>query len=432
MTKKRETITLLAAFACVFFLTFAQMSGARLIIFAALFLYLAILVLAKEEYVIPLMLFFLPWSTILKLSPESISFCSIGLLLIFVLHALFKSERKFSATTVVSVLGIVVVTMASSFINDYGISASYIMFVAMLVAYPLFVYWMRDRVNFETCIHYYSLGIISATVVAFAFGENANLLSYIKIFSDNANIERHCGFYGDPNFYAAQVVSAIGGQLLIINKKNGKTIWNAILTLVLVVCGATSVSKSYLLCFTMVFTAWIYCQIKNGAAKIIKAILCVCLVVVVVLASGAFSDIIDQYLFRFGSADDTASLTTGRSELWMEYIRFFINNPIDFLIGQGYTSVFKEGVHKGSHNTVIQCIYQLGLVGSVFFLWWVVNLVNSVKSGKVKFSYVLLLLISCFSMWMGLDMMFFDDLFLTIVVFAFGLKYAHSRAEGLL
>ncbi len=429
MTKKQDVITLLSAFVCVLFLTFAQMSGTRLLIMAALVLYLAILVVAREAYVIPLMLFFLPWSTIMKLSPDSISFCSIGLLLVFVLNCLFRGNRKFLSSTVISVAGILAVTLISILLNNYGISASYIMFIAMLVAYPLFVYWMKDSVDFETCILYYSLGIISATVIAFIFADNSNLLAYIQQFEDVGNVVRHCGFYSDPNFYAAQVMGAIGGELLIINKKRKNSFWNIVITIALVICGATSISKSYLLCLAILVTVWLYCQMKKGAGKIVKVLLVVTLVIIVVLASGAFSEIIDQYLFRFGKADDASSLTTGRSDLWMEYFNFFVNNPLDLFIGQGYTSIFKEGVHKASHNTIIQCVYQFGVLGCVFLVSGFGTFVVSAGVKKIKPSYVVLLLVACFSMWMGLDLLFFDDLFLTIVVFVMGMRYA-SRAEN--
>ena len=428
MIEKRKISTLLFAISCICLLTFAQVSGITFLILFALIFYLGVVLLANEQFTIPLFLFFLPWSTILKLSPGSISFCSLAIILVFVCKLFRNIQKGLSPHLLLSVVGILIVTLVASATNNYAVSLSFLMFMAMLVAYPLLLKWTSSKVNFETCILFYSIGIISATIVAFVFEGNENLTSYITVLDNDQEIIRRCGFYGDPNFYASQIITAIGSILLILSNKSSKKATNAVLLIVLIMCGAISLSKSYIICLAAVFAAWLFFQMRRGRGKFIKALFVVVSVVVIGLVSGAFSDIIDQYLVRFAGAGDASSLTTGRSELWKEYFDFFISNPLDMLLGQGYTSVFKEGVHKGSHNTLIQCVYQLGLIGSAFFAWWTASTMNSIKCReKIKFSGVILLIISCFSMWMGLDMMFVDDLFLNVVVFALGLKYMQSE-----
>lgn len=428
MIKKGETQTLLLSIACACFLLVAQGLGISILIFAALACFLAMMVFAKDECIIPLFLFFIPFSTVLKVSVDSISFSSVGIVLVFALKCLTNLKTKVPTILIISIIGIVITSLLASIINNYGISPSYIMFVGMLVAFPLITIWTNNKVNYETCVLFYSLGIILATILSFIYRDNYNLLAYINVFMDETIVERHCGFYADPNFYAAQIITAIGGQFLLINKKKNMKFWNVILLFALIVCGAYSVSKSFIICFFAVFLAWMFCQVKNGVGNFVKVLFVISVVVAVVLGSGAFSNIVDQYLFRFGMAEDASSLTTGRSGLWREYLDFLINNPVDLLLGQGYTSVFK-GVHKGSHNSLIQCIYQLGIVGGVFFAYWFITVVGLLKTRKVKFSYMILLVVSCFSMWLGLDVMFFDDLFLTILLFAFGLKYAQNELK---
>lgn len=426
MTKKSEISTLLLSLTGAILITLAQVSGNSALILSALAFFLALMVFAKDEDTIPLFLFFLPFSTILKLSPNAISFFSIATVCVFAVKCIKFLGNKFPTNLIICVVGISTVTLVSSLLNGYNINASYFMFMGMLIAFPLIFIWTNNVLKFEKCALFYSIGIILATVLSFIFVNNENLHAYINVFEDQTIVVRYCGFYGDPNFYAAQVVTAIGGQLLVISKKTSNKLLTVVLVIALIICGATSVSKSYILCLVLVITAWLFCQVQKGLGRFVKVLLGLSVIIAVALASGAFSGIIDEYLVRFGASDDASSLTTGRSELWKEYLEFLINNPIDLIIGQGYHSVFK-GVRKGSHNTFIQCIYQLGLIGTTFFVFWISTLISSAKLRKVKISYVLLLVLSCFSMWMGLDMMFFDDLFLTIILFIMGMIYAQDE-----
>ena len=428
MVKNSEIKALLNPIACACFLIVSQSLGISILIFATLTWYLLLLMFAKDEYIIPLFLFFIPFSTVLKVSVNSISFSSIAVILVFILKCLTHRKTKFSPVLILEVLVIVVVTFIASVVNNYGVATSHIMFIFMLVAFPFIAICTKDKVDFEICILYYSLGIIIATILALAYVNNSNLLAYINVFEDDTIVERHCGFYGDPNFYAAQVITAIGGQIILIDQKNKNKQWNILLLIALIVCGASSVSKSFLLCLVWLFVAFLLCRFRNGFGKFTKTLVVILLVLICTFASGIFSNIIDQYLFRFGMADDAASLTTGRSELWKEYLDFLINNPADLILGQGYTSVFK-GVRKGSHNAFIQCLYQLGLVGTISFVCWISTLAGSLNKQKVSFPHFMLLIISCFSMWLGLDVMFFDDLFLTVLLFAFGSKYIQDKSK---
>ena len=263
------------------------------------------------------------------------------------------------------------------------------MFLGMLLAFPLFLSWTKDKVSFETCIYFYSLGIVLSTVLALLFNNNANLLEYIRVIEEKEVVTRHCGFYGDPNFYSAQVITAIGGQLLIILRNaKGRIIGNIISIAVLIACGLTSVSKSYILCLGLLVAVWILSLNKKDSGKYFKIFIALfALLAFALLTVGSFSDIIDQYLLRFATGSDITSLTTNRTTIWKGYLKFFLENPLDLFIGQGYADVF-VAVQKGSHNTVIQCVYQLGIIGSIFILSWFLNkkLMNFLSSSFASFA----------------------------------------------
>ena len=67
----------------VLLVTTSQAIGSTIIIGMAMLVYLTTMLISDDENIFPLILFFLPWSTILKLSPSSFSFYSISTILVF-------------------------------------------------------------------------------------------------------------------------------------------------------------------------------------------------------------------------------------------------------------------------------------------------------------------------------------------------------------
>ena len=399
----------------------SQMIGNTMIILCSLAFYLFTILSAPTGYLVPMMLFYLPWSTIIKLSPGSISFVSVATLLVFIRMFFMQKSALIHKKIFLSVFGLFLVTFLSKIFHGYGFATSYIMFFVMLVAFSMINDRYSDETSFEIAVIFFALGIILATVASTICAGNANIYKYIVVMDDQyLGVTRHCGFYSDPNFYAAQVIPAVGALLVIVSNKKEKRLFSIILIIALIMCGITSLSKSFLLCLTLIFAIWLLSLFITKPSMFLVALLLIVTSLFLVLSTGMFSDVIDQYLIRFGRVTDSSSLTTGRSDLWKEYIDFLWNNPLEAILGQGFTSVF-NGVRKGSHNTIIQLIYQFGLIGICFLFSWVLSFRKSQE--KPKFFMIVLLFVSCFSMWMGLDTLFFDDFFLIIMLFFLGINH---------
>lgn len=421
-------VSLIMALLSVATITAAQMLSIKLMIFLAISLYLVTLLTAKDDLLFPLLLFFLPWSTILKVSPTAISMASIGNVLIFLKITYW--QKKINSYLLVSVLGLAIVTLISKVFHGYSISSSYYMFFIMLISFPVIYSSIGEKTRFNVCVHFFSIGIFSASIIAQLFGTHPGIAQYIVLFEDEYNgINRLCGFYGDPNFYAAQITTALGGLFLILTyEKNG--FMDIILTIAVMGCGLISISKSFLICITIILACWFIFLMWHKNSKLLRAVAIGVVIIIVALLSGGLDNIIAQYLTRFSATNNVTSLTTGRSKLWIEYIDHFKANLPDFLIGQGYTSVF-SGVHKGSHNTIIQCIYQFGFFGALFFLCWLFSWERRFQKARIPFWNRILWIVACFGMWFGLDMLFFDDFFINIILFKVGCDYIKENQEYL-
>lgn len=410
---------------CAVLIVFSKVSGNSFFVYGSLAFFLAIVLLSDFQDSLAVLLFFLPFSAIIKTSPGAISLCSVAVALL-VVKMFMMTKIRVSAKGILLILMLVVITVFGKVIYDYSFDTSYIMFFVTFF-FVAFASWnFADRISFEKMVFAFATGIILATVLSLMFQGNENLNAYIKVLvQENLEIERLCGFYPDPNFYAAQTVTAFGCLLLIAGKSavgHRITILYAFLT---VICGATSLSKSFAIALLVVFTVWLFSlpQMRIGASKKLKILSFVSVVVLIALVSGALDGQIEDFIVRFASAEDAEGLTTGRTELWKEYIAFLTANPAALLVGQGLTPVF-NGVEAGSHNTVIQMVYQFGLIGTgVMVAFWGQLSTYVCKRQKTKLFPYLLLGVSCFFMWFGLDELLFDDFFLTMALFIFGKRY---------
>lgn len=292
----------------------------------------------------------------------------------------------------------------------------------MILAFPMILFWTKEKVSFRKSILFFSIGIISGSLLSFIVLDNANIGKFVGSFSD-LQAKRSCGFYSDPNYFSAHALTAIGGLLLVEHKNKDEAIIKIILIICLMVLGLTSISKSFLISLLLLLALLGSRIFFKSPKKMLTLIVAVAFVGGILLSTGFMSEIINNYIFRFDSAGDASGLTTGRSDIWKDYIVFLLENPVKFFIGQGYTDDGYSIMGVASHNTILQLIYQLGCIGAVLFIIWLRCIFPWKQVKKIPFSYLLIWIVACFNMWLGLDMMFLDDMYLIIVLFCMGIHY---------
>ena len=94
------------------------------------------------------------------------------------------------------------------------------------------------------------------------------------------------------------------------------------------------------------------------------------------------SNIFDTVLSRFDEADDVYSLTTGRSALWMKYVRHLLSSPLTLLFGSGFGASLLDA--SAAHNTYLDLLYYLGVLGSVLLVMVFKVFANVKKSSPKK------------------------------------------------
>lgn len=397
---------------------FAQIIGQNLLILGLLVVFLVLLSwLCVQGITLPILLFFLPWSSLLRLSPDQISFYTVGLVLVCAISVV-RSGFMLKKRYIMIGMALLLITLLSQLISGSALSLSYLCFMMLIFLLPSVQQENTGKkYNFYWASVFFAVGIILAAFCAQQFVGYSNIKKYIVVDS-YLTITRWCGFYSDPNFYTAQITAALSGVLFLILHSNGKKIIGlSCLSVLLIYCGMLSGSKSFLLVFICIMAVWLILLFRMRGKGSIKLLIygMLMLVTVFIASSTVFKNLLDIMITRILLGDQTLNgFTTGRIEIWKNYINEIFHNAKILLVGNGMKNALVEG--RASHNTIIQSVFQFGFLGVPFMIAWCWNFMqlSSLKGIRKhnRLGGLLMLIVGCTVPWLAIDVLFFDDFFI--------------------
>ena len=381
----------------------------------------------RQGLAIPVLLFFLPWSPLMKLAPGRISFYTIGLLICCAL-ALAQDGMRLTVRQVVLAASLMALTLTAKILQTGSITNDYLMFVFMLLLFPCIARSCPRATSFRCATMFFAGGIFSAAILARLVAHYPNISRYI-IVESYLTVTRLSGFYGDPNFYSAHVTACLAGVLVLLSRETEKRrqILLAAVSVALLYCGLLSASKTFVLTVACLFLFWLPILLERGnygsaRTRLLFGVLCA---VAFVLVSPAFRQVIRIIGARFTEGEGLAGLTTNRTALWLQYLTAFVHDIPLTLFGAGYTSV--NLFRKASHNTLIQAVYQFGILGIPLLLVWMWNMLADMFPESDKplagWKYTVLLCVGSFLPWMALDILQYDEFFLLPVYVLLGVAH---------
>lgn len=381
----------------------------------------------RQGLAIPVLLFFLPWSPLMKLAPGRISFYTIGLLICCAL-ALAQDGMRLTVRQVVLAASLMALTLTAKILQTGSITNDYLMFVFMLLLFPCIARSCPRATSFRCATMFFAGGIFSAAILARLVAHYPNISRYI-IVESYLTVTRLSGFYGDPNFYSAHVTACLAGVLVLLSRETEKRrqILLAAVSVALLYCGLLSASKTFVLTVACLFLFWLPILLERGnygsaRTRLLFGVLCA---VAFVLVSPAFRQVIRIISARFTEGEGLAGLTTNRTALWLQYLTAFVHDIPLTLFGAGYTSV--NLFRKASHNTLIQAVYQFGILGIPLLLVWMWNMLADMFPESDKplagWKYTVLLCVGSFLPWMALDILQYDEFFLLPVYVLLGVAH---------
>jgi len=425
---KSKILFLIVCFIEAIWLLFAQVSGSMILLIPCLVCFLGLAVWGGVKgMVMPVFLFFLPFAPLLKLQPGTISFYTIALLAVY-LVCLVLGSRSINIYHFVPGLVLISLILVVKTVYGYQIDNNLILFSASLLLVPFITRELGEKYDFYWLTLFFSFGIIIAAVTAPYLSVYSTIARYIETH-DLLGSVRYSGYYGDPNFYSSHFTTALSGVLvLLLSHRERKTfIPLIIVAMALLYCGIMSLSKTFFLLAVSILLFWgVEFFFKKGKlSEKLMIILTLAVGLLFLIFSTVFTDLVDMVISRFLLDRDLSDLTTRRTDLWLKYLKAFAEDPLLLLFGKGYTKVLIGD--RTSHNSLIQIVYQLGLVGSAVFCVWSVFFTRTFLEGfrirRENLTQLFVLLIGAFGSWMSLDFLFFDEFFLIPLYVFLGISF---------
>ncbi len=413
-----KRIYLYLSIALALALCVAHVVGSNALVLPCLAAFLALVGwCCTKNYTLPILLFFLPWSPILRTGPDSFSFFTFGQVLVCAISVL-KKRFQFKRYHIICAVVLMVLTLVSKLVDGSSLSFDYFAFIMLILLFPVVKEeWTQKQYDFYRIVTCFSVGIIIAALSAMFFANAPSISRFIKVDS-YLTIIRRCGFYGDANFYTAQITAAMAGcfALLLKEEKKSHVAFLGLLLVLMIYCGFLSGSKSFVLVTACIMLLWIISFIRMRGRVALKIVLftALALLTIYIVTSAVFKGLLDVLILRFSSSDDLDSFTTGRIELWQNYVLVIFKDIKVFFLGKGFTNIKIND--RGSHSTVIQCLYQFGLVGMAVLLFWVVCFYRDTSRKELQIKRLTLnltmVLVGVILPWFAIDILFFDEFFL--------------------
>ena len=396
----------------------AHITGSSVLVLLCLAVFLALVGwCCTKNYTLPILLFFLPFSPILRTNPDSFSFFTFAQVLVCAISVL-KKQFRFKRYHIACAVVLVIITLVSKLVDGSKLSFDYFAFMMLILLFPVVKEeWTRERYDFYRIVTCFSLGIIIAALSAMSFANAPSISRFIKVDS-YLTIIRRCGFYGDANFYTAQITAAMAGcfALLLKEDKKRRVAFLGILLVLMFYCGFLSGSKSFILVTACILLLWLISFIRMRGKVGLKVVLLLglLLLMIYIVTSAMFKGLLEVIILRFSSSDDLDSFTTGRVELWQNYIQSIFKNLKSFFLGKGFTNIKIND--RGSHSTVIQMLYQFGLIGVAVLMFWNICFYRDTSNKNLRVKKMTLnlamVLTGVILPWFAIDILFFDEFFL--------------------
>jgi len=439
ITIRSKTLLLCACFIEAVWLLAAQTLNITALLLPCLGCFLVLTGWAAiKNAAMPVILFFLPFAPLLKFRPGTISFFTIALLLIYCIYAVTGS-RRVKVLHLIPALLLVVLTLVVKTAYGYELDNSYILFAVTLMLVPFITRELDAGYDFYWLTICFALGICLAAVTAQYLTVFPTISRYIDV-NTSLGMIRRSGYNGDPNFYSSHITAVLSGILVLLlhNDKRNKLFVLVPLACLLLYCGLMSVSKSFVLVSACLLLLWVMALLLQRGRVSVKVTLVVTLLVagLFLLSSTVFTDLLNVVFSRFSQDNNLSDLTTGRTDVWGHYVTAMLEDARLLFFGQGYTDVILG--EKPTHNTLLEIVFQLGLIGFGLMALWMAYYTHTLLDGarirRRQIARLAILLIGVFGPWMALDYLFFDEFFLLPIYACMAVRflYRQEEAEGAL
>lgn len=327
--------------------------------------------------------FCLPFSMIYKLSPASTSLFTYVMLAVS-LVLLFR-QKIFGKLQLILILAFAVYLLP-------GMGSNITTAVKIIVGLLLF-YIFVDRTkpeDFKNNVMAFGLGMVGSSFIGLLKSSWSRISVYYSnlktINIDSEKSFRFTGLYRDPNYYSISVIIVIVLCIMLFINKDGNKIFLAAVAGTLTIFGFTTYSKMFM--FTIAILAFVFLMRQMKTPKKMAAT-----AIPIVIAGGGLYKWMQSsgYLSVMENRLSGDDISTGRFGIWERYLDYIFSSPLTLFFGDGLKAPDYTGV--APHNTYIESVYYIGIVGSLLFFITIICIARSRKlvARRTVTNYVLLI-----------------------------------------
>lgn len=401
------------------------------------------------------MIFLLPFLNIIRRNTGELYYSIILWCLVLLTLAVdlfikvfIKKEKKINwLFTIATILLLAYIT----FVGEWDFTTTCAAYLTIVICYC--VYYYIGDFDFKEVLFIFFLGVLLACFSGLfrpVFARAQDVIPYFYYYG-----RRFTGVSNDPNYYSGDLLMILAGFMILYDKEKIKNLFYVALTF-LTIFAIWSLSKMMLLIYAILLFS--FCLItlirrffKEGfkrcliVAGCVLLSCCVCVKPISALTNRIFNPTVPQeQVVEKENADSENSdedlpgdnqteesekteeseyeiflknykyrnnkltkLSTGRTNIWIAYLEKSFSSPKTILFGHGIGAPFilcDNGVKIGylaEHNTFVQMIYRLGIVGSALLLFMIFAAVRKCKIKKFTVSNLLVAFV-IFGLFMAL------------------------------
>lgn len=278
----------------------------------------------------------------------------------------------------------------------------------------------KFNLKFEKMMKLFCLSTVISSIYA---------LITINIFNISyTNIDlkgRFSGVFIDPNYYSIFLILSLIGLIDLKSSNKIRNIEFYLEFVSLTFFGALTGSKSFLLLFLLVILFQVAELIsKRKFFQIFFWMVSICFLVIYIEQKNI--SVFDLVLKRLNSAKNVNELTTGRFNIWVRYIDYIFSDLKVIIFGEGLDKI----LNKGTHNIILEIIYNCGIVGLFFLILFFKSLFSNSKKYYLQHKKISILcyfpifslLVSYFFLQGIATLEFYLLVFISFVCFYLGAK----------
>ena len=368
---------------------------------------------------LPMLCFLLPFGNIIKTDPDQFSFFTV-FFAIYVMRIIFKTGR-------LNRMFLLTAFIFAGYCLAFSGPEKIIVIITMVCGFTMLREATEsDDYDYRHVLYAFCFGII----ISSCLGMLREQLPIIESFSRDALQKvgyeeysaRFVGLNVNPNYYTMDISVALGCLVTTICTERMRPIY-VVLFAVLSVFGLMSVSKSFLIVLVIMVIILLLNSLRQGATTFLKfsAVLIIAAILILLFAQ----DAIDTYIFRLNedSGSDASSITTGRTDIWFEYIKTILKDLKTLFFGTG----LGNQLDKAPHNTYIEMFYYIGIIGLALY-FFVLKSSIAIKTFPKNILYYIPILIILIR-FMGIGMFIQDSLWYYATIICLLLKEGNKLTE---